>query len=126
MGDFGDEDAASLPIEDDAVVPNAIAEDETGRIDNAFRVDERVGRSEALFDLAENTLLNTSRKFQKLGFGMPGEGVGNHTRPAFRFTAVAETRPELREASREARNFGLLVSRSSSSSSNVFLSIRSR
>ena len=126
MADFGDEDAVFLPIEDDAVVPDAIAEDELGRINNAFRVDERVGRSEVLFNLAENTLLNASREFQKLGFGVPGEGVGDHERPAFRFTAFAQTRPELREASSEARNFGLLASRSSSSSSKVFLSIRSR
>ncbi len=126
MSDFRDQDCGVFPIKDDAVVPDAIAEDEVGRVDNAFRVNKRVGRSEIRFDLAKHALLDASRQFQKLGFGVPGEGVGNHEKPAFRFTAFAETRPEWREASSEARNFGLLASRFSSSSSKLFLSIWSK
>ena len=123
VSDPRDEDACSFPIKDHAVVTDPISKARLRRVDDSFSKAQRSGGLKPVFDFAEDTALNVARKLQELGFCMLREGARNHERRAFRFTVAAETRPDFREASREARNAGAPAATPSSSSSRVCLSI---
>src|SRR3989338_385343 len=102
VSDPRDEDACSFPIKDHAVVTDPISKARLRRVDDSFSKAQRSGGLKPVFDFAEDTALNVARKLQELGFCMLREGARNHERRAFRFTVAAETRPDFREASREA------------------------
>ncbi len=123
VSDPRDEDACSFPIKDHAVVTDSISKARLRRADDSFSKAQRRGGLKPVFDFAEDAALNVARKLQELGFCMLREGACNHERRAFRFTVAAETRPDFREASREARNAGAPAATSSSISSRVCLPI---
>ena len=123
VSDPRDEDAWSFPINDHAVITDPISKARLRRVDDALGKSQRVKGLQPMFHFPQDAALNVARQLQELGFRALCEGICSHERRALRFTTSAETRPDFREASSEARNAGERTAKSSSISSNVFLSI---
>ena len=123
MPDSRDEDAGAFPIEDDSIVADPISKTRLRSVNDPFGKTQGGGSLQPVVDFPQDAALNLARQFQELGFRVLRERVRNHARRVFCLTVAAETRPDFREASSEARNSGVRASRSSSISSRVFLSI---
>lgn len=122
MADFGNKYICGLPVKDYSVVSGlkTIGWDRTAY--NAFGKNQRIWLSEIVLKLMYNPLLDILWQLAKHAFALAGKVVGNHLRPSLFLTSLPETRPDLRDASSEARNSGEEASISSSISSMAFVS----
>lgn len=122
MTDSGNQDVATFPIESNSIITDLESVRGKRIASQAFCKNQRIRGVQVKFHLFDNPALGIFGEFKKFSFSNLGKIIADHAMHAFFLTSLPETLPDLRDTSREARNFGLDASNSSSSSSSVCLS----